>query len=302
MSEQSRPGEPVAIIFCSDPLNPRAPDPVFAREAEALVALGLEYFLIDHDAIDRHHDAAAAVRRVRPEVPVEAVYRGWMLRAEDYELLHAALATKGIRLVNSPSQYRACHWGPLAYPFVARWAAPTTWISADRMGDDAALKELLGVFGDAPVVLKDWVKSQAAGYWDACFIPSAAELPAARRVIDRFVELQGDALVGGLVFRAWRELARVGAEVEEWRAFSFDGRPVGCWPRFTGPPGNKPPPELVDAVCAALPSRFATADFARLTDGGWLLIEVGDGQVSGLPDAADPAAVLSALAAEASGN
>ncbi len=41
--------------------------------------------------------------------------------------------------------------------------------------------------------------------------------------------------------------------------------------------------------------RFATADFARLAEGGWLLLEVGDGQVSGLPDRADAKALYEAL-------
>jgi hypothetical protein len=219
-----------------------------------------------------------------------------MLGAEDYGLLHRALLGKGIHLVNSPEQYRACHWGPLAYPFIARWATSTTWISVDRMDEDRALEEALANFGDGPVVLKDWVKSQAAGYWaEACFIPSASDFASARRVIGRFLELQGESLVGGLVFRAWRDLAHVGRDIEEWRVFSFDGHPVACWPRFAGPFAEAPPSELVQAVCVALPSRFATADFARLADGGWLLVEVGDGQVSGLPAAADPRVLLSAL-------
>lgn len=285
-----------AIILCADPIDPKVPDAAFGREVEAAAGLGMASFLIDHDALDRHHDARAALRRIRSGGPVEAVYRGWMLRAEDYELLHDALLGKGIRLINSPEQYKACHWGPLAYPFIARWAAPTTWISVDRMEGNLVLREALASFGDGPVVLKDWVKSQAAGYWrEACFIPSASDFVSVRLVIARFLELQGESLVGGLVFRAWRDLAHVRGEVEEWRVFSADGRPIGCWPRFVGPLAEKPPPKLVQAVCAALPSRFATADFARLGDGGWLLVEVGDGQVSELPAAADPRALLSAL-------
>jgi hypothetical protein len=35
--------------------------------------------------------------------------------------------------------------------------------------------------------------------------------------------------------------------------------------------------------------RFITTDLAQLADGGWRVVEVGDGQVSDLPSSADPA-------------
>ncbi|RJF87698.1 hypothetical protein D3874_12255 [Oleomonas cavernae] len=287
---------PKTIIFCSDPIDPKVADAAFQREADAATALGVSHLLIDHEALDHRHDTKAALRRLRVDGPIEAIYRGWMLRVEDYALLYDALEAKEVRLVNSPDQYAACHWGPVAYPHVAPWMAPTAWIAGDEMDDDQALAYTLAAFGDGPVVLKDWVKSQAAGYWEeACFIPSASDLAGAKRVISRFRELQGNSLVGGLVFRAWRELAHIGDEVMEWRVFAFDGHPVGCWPRITGMIGDGPPKEIVEAVCAALPSHFATADFARLASGGWLLLEVGDGQVSGLPEVADPQHLLNAI-------
>lgn len=286
----------MVIVFCADPIEAKRPDTTFRHEAEAAALLGIPWLLIDHDALERRHDVQAALRRAKAAEPGEAVYRGWMLRAEDYALLFDALAAMGIRLINSPAEYAACHWGPLAYPHLSAWMAPTAWIDAADIGNDARLAEVLAPFGAAPLVLKDWVKSQAAGYWsEACFIPSAADLDAVKRVMGRFIELQGEALVGGLVFRGWRSLARVGSEVEEWRMFSLSAKPVGCWPRFAGESAGPPPDDLLEAVAAALPSRFATADFARLAEGGWLLLEVGDGQVSGLPDRADAKALYQAL-------
>lgn len=37
-------------------------------------------------------------------------------------------------------------------------------------------------------------------------------------------------------------------------------------------------------LCSCLDSNFYTIDVAQKTDGEWLIIEVGDGQVSGLQD------------------
>ncbi|QRX97414.1 ATP-grasp domain-containing protein [Streptomyces noursei] len=43
--------------------------------------------------------------------------------------------------------------------------------------------------------------------------------------------------------------------------------------------------------------RFVTTDLALRSDGAWRVVEVGDGQVSGLPAGADPGPLYRALAA-----
>ncbi|TSD87912.1 hypothetical protein FFK22_014785 [Mycobacterium sp. KBS0706] len=287
------------ILLCADPLSPRSPDPAFDEEAEISDRLGLRPLLIDHDAIERGPDAGTALRRAAVDGPGMAVYRGWMMPAEAYGWLFAALSERGVRLLNTPEQYAACHHLPAAHASVGRWMPETAWVDRDRIGDDTALFGALAPFGDAAVTVKDWVKSQAAGYWsEACFIPDAADRASVRHVVSRFVELQGDSLTGGLVFRRYVPLAATGGQAEEWRCFALDGRVLGCWPRFTGPASaESPPPDLLDAIARALPSRFATADIARRQDGGWLLMETGDGQVSGFPAAAAAETVLASVAA-----
>ena len=49
----------------------------------------------------------------------------------------------------------------------------------------------------------------------------------------------------------------------------------------------KPPEELVLA-CSNLGSPYYTVDFAERADGAWIVVETGDGQVSGLAAAQDP--------------
>ena len=287
------------ILLCCDPFAPRTVDAAFGAEHAAAQARGLPIALFDHDGLDRTHDAGAALRRTRieavGEVPGLAVYRGWMLRADDYRRLYEALLERGLRLINTPEQYAACHHVPDSHPHIKRWAAPTTWVPAKHLDDPAAIQAALAPFGNEPVIVKDWVKAQAAYWSEACFIPSAADAVAVARVVGRFRALQGDSLAGGVVFRAYVPLAQVGGEVEEWRAFVLDGQALGVWPRFAGVPSAEPPAALVAEAAAALPSRFATVDFARRADGGWLLIETGDGQVSGLPDGLQADTLFSAL-------
>jgi hypothetical protein len=165
------------LLFCSDPIDPRKPDDAFSAEVEAAQACGLKFLRMDHESLDHDHNARKAVRHIRNEGPIAAVYRGWMLRADDYRLLYDVLASAGIVLVNTPEQYAACHHLPQAYPYVTSWSAATTWLNLNMVQDQDAIGAALAVFGSRPIVLKDWVKSQAAGYWDeACFIPKASDL------------------------------------------------------------------------------------------------------------------------------
>jgi hypothetical protein len=59
------------------------------------------------------------------------------------------------------------------------------------------------------------------------------------------------------------------------------------------------PPAVCDAVggrVRGLGAPFVTTDLAMRSDGVWRVIEVGDGQVSDLPAAEDPARLIQALA------
>src|SRR6478672_7624287 len=49
----------------------------------------------------------------------------------------------------------------------------------------------------------------------------------------------------------------------------------------------RPPLEDFTALAKTIPSHFFTMDVALRTTGDWIIIELGDGQVSGLPDQAD---------------
>ena len=165
--------------------------------------------------------------------------------------------------------------------------------------------EALAPFGDAPVVVKDFVKSRKHEWAEACFIPSAADRGAVERVVGRFLELQGDDLAGGLVFREFVEFEPVGIHprsgmplTEEYRAFWLDGVPVFWAPYWAEGDyrASEPPIGQFAGVAAAVRSRFFTMDLARRRDGDWMIVELGDGQVSGLPRESDADHFYRALA------
>src|SRR4051794_2529903 len=116
------------VLFCLDPLRPHQPDDFYIAEADAAVRHGFTLLLIDHDAVSRGN-AGRAVRDVpvQPE-PVVGIYRGWMMRAEQYDRLYQALADKNIDLINAPAAYRHCHHLPESYPVIQGYTPRSVWL------------------------------------------------------------------------------------------------------------------------------------------------------------------------------
>ncbi len=76
------------------------------------------------------------------------------------------------------------------------------------------------------------------------------------------------------------------------------GVPLPPFRRDPKPTGDALPPSpaaLLRAAAGAVDSPFWTMDWALQAEGGHLLLEAGDGGVSGIPDHADPAPILRAL-------
>lgn len=294
------------LLYCLDPLDPRRPDDGYVREAAVADRLGIPWHLIDHDAVVGG-DLGRALRRVPAGGPPgTAVYRGWMMTAERYEGFHAALAERRLRLINDPAAYRHCHHLPESYPPLEGATPRSVWMAGDGEFDLDEVMALLRPFRGGPVVVKDFVKSQKHAWAEACFIPSAADRDAVERVVRRFVELQGPDLAGGLVFREFVDLEPVGRHprsgmplTREYRVFFLDGRPLLCseyWDEG-GYDGDPPPLDRFTALAAAIRSRFFSMDVAKRHGGDWLVVELGDGQVAGLPDRADGDSFYRGLAA-----
>jgi hypothetical protein len=111
--------------------------------------------------------------------------------------------------INSPDNNKFCHYLPDSYDVIRNYTPNTIWFKKDQISK--SLEE-------------------------ACFIPDASDSIKVKRVVNRFLELQGDDL---------NEVAKK----------------INC--------------------------RFFTMDIAKVENGSWVIIELGDGQVSGLPDNAD---------------
>lgn len=293
------------IVFCAEPFAPTTPDSAYAREVAAARRVGMEPVLIDFEALVNDHDSRAAVRRVPHQADLQpALYRGWMLRPAQYAALYDALLDRGLALLNDPAAYRAGHCFPESYPQIADVTPRSVWLD---MTPDFRIEDvfaLLAPFGDRPLIVKDYVKSRKHEWHEACFIPSAADHDAVARVTRRFLELQGAEVSGGLVFREFVALqpltqhARSGMPLtQEFRRWFVDSACVLSsfyWDEGAYTIAGAPD-DLFAAQARTIGSRFFTMDVAQRTDGSWIIVELGDGQVAGLPETADATAFYGAL-------
>lgn len=295
------------LLFPAEPFAGRVPDSVYVPELREAERRGLEVALVDFEAL-LDGDAARALRWVpRREEERPAVFRGWMMRPEEYDTLHAALLARGHRLLNSPAQYRHAHLLPESFDRIADVTPATVWLPARTPADldRADIRRALASFGVRPVIVKDYVKSRKHEWDEACFVPNAADGAAALRVIETFLARQGDAFVGGLVLRAFEDFAPLARHARsgmpltrEYRLFVLDGRVVSSdayWAEG-GDDGAEVPVERFEEVARRVDSRFFTVDVARRVDDAWRVVELGDGQVAGLPERADAARLYAALA------
>lgn len=284
------------IVFCSEPFYPNQPDYAYEKEAKSATENGFEFELFSFEDLTENN-ISNAFRRIKPyENPETAIYRGWMLKPKQYGILYNELKAKNLILINSPEEYRLCHHFPENYDVIKDYTPKSVFLPYDESFRFKNLHEKLSIFGDKSLILKDYVKSRKHEWLEACFIESAANRENVERVVNRFLELQGEDLNEGLVFREFIEFqpltnhSKSGMPLtKEFRLFFLEGELI-----FTSEYWEEGeyeetdlPKDFFTEIAQNVKSNFFTMDVAQKTDGSWLIIELGDGQVAGLPENAD---------------
>lgn len=287
------------FIFCQSPIDRKSPDDLYESEANAAINSGADIELIDFEALVAEKNIEKCLRSIsKSDNCRTAIYRGWMMTPLNYEMLFDGLQKRGIGLINNPLQYQFCHYLP-EWLSKLNELTPRTSILRMRCDEKLSLKKLeecLAIFGNKPIIVKDFVKSAKHHWEEACFIPIASNTEKAASVCEKFLELRGPDLEGGLVFREFLKFKSIGVHpkskmplTEEFRAFVYHGELLATMNYWDE--GNYPVEKLqFDSLLSAvknIPSNFFTVDFARLENNQLMIIELGDGQVSGLPDNMD---------------
>jgi hypothetical protein len=282
------------ILFPCSPESRSAVDPTFSTEREAAEAAGFAVGLYSHESIESREPgrilcAACSGRQY--------LLRGWMMTGEQYELLFRAVSDSRSTMITDPVAYSEAHYLPLGYQHIVGETPKSAWI----LGDDiSAAWQLYQDFRDHDAIIKDWVKSAKHRWREACFIPVGSEESAFGQIYRAFREARGHLFNRGVVLRRYVPLATRGTDlrgfplVDEYRLFYLDRR-LFAMPRVEGYDAVLEEVDRWDSIAARFVSRFVSIDVARLDSGEWIVVEVGDGGVSGLPLSIDPKEFYGAL-------
>ena len=281
------------IIFCDSVLDNKLIEPDYEEESKSAIEAGFNYSLISFEELTEGN-IIKALRFVRKLEDKEfGIYRGWMLTLSQYQNLFKGLLEKNIELINSPEEYKHCHYLPESYNKIESKTPKSSWTT--ELTDDAVV-QITTSFGSNPIILKDFVKSEKHNWEDACFISDASDFSKVKPVIEKFIELRGSSLNEGLVFRQFEELEFLAEHsksgmplTKEFRLFFAFNKLVSVFEYWAEGEYGETKPELEEfkQIAKNINSNFFTMDIAKKKNGEWIIMELGDGQVAGLPDNAN---------------
>ena len=208
------------------------------------------------------------------------IYRGWMLQTERYRELYQALQAQGLTLINSPEEYENCHEFPNSYPLIKEYTPKMLSFRAGESIDWETVRSRLDRF-----MIKDYVKSVKGSDFPAFFDCSYSSCEM-DEYIDRFIEMRGDLFVKGIVLKEYVDLKQSAGITNEYRLFILNGKRLSLSRNSNQQTGDPVPEQMISSL-PVLKSRFYTVDFAECSNGDWIVIETGDGQVSGLSPGQD---------------
>jgi hypothetical protein len=280
---------------------------MYQAEADTARSAGMDVRLMDFEALVSGN-MERSLRTIQKSSSIApAVYRGWMMTPDQYAAFYNGLSALGVCLINQPQEYKYCHYLPEWLPELSKLTPETSILrmKADEPLTREQVAQSLSPFGTDAVIVKDFVKSEKHHWSEACYIPDASDTDQALGVAQRFLQLRGNELQGGLVFRKFMAFRSIGTHpksrmplTEEFRVFVLNGKVMiimNYWDEVEYA-GVLPDFQMLIPTMADIPSRFFTVDVACLENGDWMIVELGDGQVAGLPDNSDLKQFYEALA------
>ena len=272
------------VIFPADVFNSRSIDEEFRSEADVVWSLGGEVILIDHTEL------VAGSLVTKTHFSGEAYYRGWMMEEESYSLMDTKMSDRGIHLLTSTEEYAKGYYFHGWYENFKHLTPRSYWFAPTQT---EYLEEVEKHCGVGPYFVKDSVKSRKHEWDTACYAPTLEVLP---EIVGNLLGLQTGQKPPFIVVREFEKFRKDQGEVRVWWV---QGRPVVSTPH-PDTPSSLPAVETefmaeVTKAVKELECPFVTTDLAQLVDGRWRVIEVSDGQVSGLPRGFDFTPLMFAL-------
>ena len=267
------------ILFPSSFFSVTKVDEDLQQEYDAVMATGL--FRVVLFGYDKWFNEDKLIVRDAPDTEHLAVYRGWMMKPEQYERFYYQLLDKNIRLITEPEQYRLMHVFPNVYESIREDTAKMEIYPLHTKIDVESLKKSFNHF-----MVKDYVKSVKGTEFPKYFDRSVTQ-EEFDRWMEVFYKYRGELLTGGICIKEYLDLKQYGDKTNEYRVFYINHEiATVCRNSGQGNYTQEPPAEMIEKY-RHLASPYYTVDYAELEDGTWKIIEAGDGEVSGLSDNQD---------------
>ena len=279
--------EAINFIFCSHPLSNKTVDPDYEEEYNLSLSLGFHVALFSYEELEFGN--LKLFQFPRKEIKGFTIYRGWMMKPELYQRFYQKLLEQEIFLVNSPEEYNYCHLLPKWYDNIFPEIPKSYWTENNSI--EEASEILKKIKKDA--IIKDYVKSRKHEWKDAFFIPFHQSMECKRNIIENFVRRQGESLVGGIVFREFVSLNSLGLHPKSMMPISEEYRIVILFGKIISISAYWLPKEKINRkkienfvvkYIDKIKSNFFTIDLGVLENNDFIIIELGDGQVSGLQE------------------
>lgn len=274
----------IHFLFCNHPLYPRKVDMDYEAEYQEA---GVKHScaLFSYEDLER-----GKLSLYGEDISGLTIYRGWMMKPEMYNIFYKLLEEREIILINSPEEYERYHTLPEWYKDFEGETAESIWECEGNVDSIMRMSKSL----EGSYIVKDYVKSRKHEWYDACYIPDITDTINTSKIINNFVQRQGESLVGGIVLRKFEKLKQTGFHKksgmpisEEYRVFVYAGKVHiidNYWKKDADVNFSTEEFSWIESIAAKVRSNFVTVDLARKEDGTLIIIELGDGQVSGLQE------------------
>lgn len=262
------------IVFPSSYYDIKKVDEDFQVEYDAAKESNLYDIVLFHYEKWFHEE-----RLVLDHYPSEktfAIYRGWMMKVEQYKQFYEALLEKNIQLMTTPSQYEKMHLFPNIYEQLKE---DTPKISVYVKHEKINIEEVKKIY--PRFMIKDFVKSVKGTNFPKYFDQSITQ-EEFDQWMQVFYEYRGDLFTGGICIKEYVNLKKYQGTTNEYRVFYVNHNIATVCRNSSQATYLPSPPQKLINQYKNLDSLFYTVDYAELENGSWIIIEAGDGSVSGL--------------------
>ncbi|AFY94070.1 ATP-grasp domain-containing protein [Chamaesiphon minutus] len=244
------------FLFPSDYFKPKRVDPTYAEQFALFDDRGCATSVISLENLSL--DSSTIYPRSNPGERL--IYRGWMLAPDDYSILVKAVRNTGAQMWIDRDEYLRTHYLPNWYPLLGDLTPETHCFDVDDR-----LESKLTELGWSQFFVKDYVKSLKTSTGSIINSPSAIN-----SLIADMQKFRG-TIEGGICVRKVEDFI---TETER-RYFVINGRVFAASPDLEIP-------KIVTECARRIDSKFFSIDCIARRDGRIRIVEIGDGQVSGL--------------------